>query len=104
MKRKTLLLCIFSATAAVSTMAAVIKGRVIDSEGAELPVVTTQLINAKDSTRAGVVLTEADGSFKFDNLKPGLYSLRLTMTGMDNIDKAVQLADSTEIKDLGDRR
>ncbi len=101
MKRKTLLLCIFSVTAAVSTMAAVIKGRVIDSEGVELPVVTTQLINAKDSTRAGVVLTEADGSFKFDNLAPGLYSLRLTMTGMDDIDKAVQLADSAEIKDLG---
>lgn len=89
------------AMAGMSALAATIKGNVLDSDGGGLPGVAVQLVSIADSTRAGYVMTDADGSFKLENLKPADYNLLLTMTGMDDISKVVNIADSAETKDLG---
>lgn len=74
---------------AATAAAAVVLGEVRDGAGESLPGVAAQLVNAADSTRAGYVLTDADGRYEFKNIKPGTYALKLTMTGMDDIDKSV---------------
>ena len=89
------------AMAGMSALAATIKGNVLDSDGGGLPGVAVQLVSIADSTRVGYVMTDADGSFKLENLKPADYNLLLTMTGMDDISKVVNIADSAETKDLG---
>lgn len=89
------------AMAGMSALAATIKGNVLDSDGGGLPGVAVQLVSIADSTRVGYVMTDADGSFKLENLKAADYNLLLTMTGMDDISKVVNIADSAETKDLG---
>ena len=89
------------AMAGMSALAVTIKGNVLDSDGGGLPGVAVQLVSIADSTRVGYVMTDADGSFKLENLKPADYNLLLTMTGMDDISKVVNIADSAETKDLG---
>ena len=81
---------------AATAAAAVVLGEVRDSSGETLPGVAAQLVNAADSTRAGYLLTDVDGRYEFKNIKPGLYSLRLTMTGMDNADKSVVIKSDTD--------
>ena len=89
------------ASAAVTAVAAVIKGDVKDSEGEGMPGVAVQLVTVPDSVRAGYVMTDIDGSFRFENLKPSNYHLLLTMTGMDDISKIIEIADSADTKDVG---
>ena len=89
------------AMAGMSALAVTIKGNVLDSDGGGLPGVAMQLVSIADSTRVGYVMTDADGSFKLENLKAADYNLLLTMTGMDDISKVVNIADSAETKDLG---
>lgn len=89
------------AMAGMSALAVTIKGNVLDSDGGGLPGVAVQLVSIADSTRVGYVMTDADGSFKLENLKAADYNLLLTMTGMDDISKVVNIADSAETKDLG---
>lgn len=89
------------AMAGMSALAVTIKGNVQDSDGGGLPGVAVQLVSIADSTRVGYVMTDADGSFKLENLKAADYNLLLTMTGMDDISKVVNIADSAETKDLG---
>ena len=101
MKGSTVIIVGIVACMAASAVAATVKGLARDSDGESLPGVAAQLIALRDSTRAGYVLTETDGSFKFESLAPGDYSLTLSMTGMDPVTKLVSLADSAETRDLG---
>ena len=54
-----------------------------------------------DSTRVGYLLTDVDGGFEFSGLKPGRYYMRLSMTGMDEVGKDIEVRDSSEHIDLG---
>lgn len=101
MKRFPLLLCVLLASAALSAVAAVIKGEVKDSEGESLPGVAVRLLSIADSTRVGYILTDVDGLFEFNDLKPADYNLRLSMTGMDDVDRIINIADSAQTRDLG---
>lgn len=105
--KKRILLCIVVLTVALvglSAMAATVKGLAVDVDGAALPGASAQLVAVPDSSRAGYVMTGDDGSFRFDGLKPGRYFLQLTMTGMDNVIKDVELKENTDTIDLGKLR
>ena len=71
MKGSTVIIVGIVVCMAASAVAATVKGVARDSDGESLPGVAAQLIALRDSTRAGYVLTETDGSFKFESLAPG---------------------------------
>lgn len=105
--KKRILLWIVALTVALvglSAMSATVKGLAVDVDGVALPGASAQLVAVPDSTRAGYVMTGDDGSFRFDGLKPGRYFLQLSMTGMDNVIKDVELKENTDTIDLGKLR
>lgn len=91
---KKVLLLTVSATglAAVTALAARVAGTVTDSEGFPLPGAVAQLTALPDSTRAGYVMTGDDGSFAFDGLAQGRYSLSVSMAGMDDAARDIEVA------------
>lgn len=99
-KTYPLFFCI-AACAGLTSLAATIKGLAVDSEGLELPGATAQLVNVPDSVMAGAVMTGLDGDFTFDNLKPTVYFLQLSMTGMEPQTSLIEIKDSTQTVDLG---
>lgn len=101
MKKHSLILWCLCSFAAVTSVASTIKGLVIDSDNLELPGVYAQLISVPDSTRVGYTMTDVDGNFSFENIKPGPYMLQLTMTGMDVVAKYVEPKDSAETVNVG---
>lgn len=101
MKTSSLFLLGISACVAVTSVAATIKGLVVDSDGLELPGVYAQLIHNPDSTRVGYGMTDIDGVILFKNLPPAHYLLQLSMTGMDVVTRNIELKDSADTVDLG---
>ena len=91
------------AAAAVSLGAysAVIKGRVVDSANQPLQGVTSQLVQYPDSVRKGFMITTANGGFSFKGVQPGNYTVNLSMVGMDDIRKIIEVSDTTTTVDLG---
>lgn len=100
MKKLLLVLVALSVAAAVS-VAAVIKGRVVDSTSHSLQGVTTQIIEYPDSVRKGYMITTAKGEFSFSRIKPGNYVVNLSMVGMDDVRKIVEVSDTTTTLNLG---
>lgn len=99
---KIVKILLFSAgTVAFSGVSAVLTGRVVDVDGEGLPGVAAQLISVSDSTQAGYVMTEIDGTYFFHALKTGRYDLTLSMTGMDPVNKLVEIAESGDTIELG---
>ena len=101
MKKSSLVFWGFAACAAITSVAATIRGIAIDAESLELPGVYAQLIQYPDSTRVGYLMTDIDGKVQFDNLTPASYLLQLTMTGMDPASRLIQIKDTTDTIDLG---
>ena len=98
MKTKRLLPVVLCTTATViTTHAAIVKGIVKDADGQPLPGAAIQLVALPDSVRAGYQMTGVDGDFNIKNIKPGKYRFLVEMTGMDNIDKDIEIksADQT---------
>ena len=101
MKTKRLLPVVLCTSAAVlSTHAAIVKGIVKDADGQPLPGVAIQLVSLPDSVRAGYQMTGVDGDFNFKNLKPGKYRFLVEMTGMENIDKDIDIKTNDQTIDL----
>ncbi len=84
------------------SLAAVITGRVVDAEKEPLPGAAVQLIEFPDTVRKGYVMADDDGEFRFEDVAPGQYMLLLSMTGMEDRGKSVEIADSTATENLGD--
>ena len=82
--------------------AAVIKGRVIDSDKEALPGASLTLLSLPDSTHSGLQVADVDGKFSFTSVKPGKYCLVASMTGMDDVNKKIDIKDSKTNIDLGD--
>jgi hypothetical protein len=66
------------ATPAASGLTTV-KGTVADPDSAVIPGATVTLTSA--SGKAAIVLSQSDGTYSFQNVRPGLYSLTVTMPG-----------------------
>lgn len=102
MKTKRLpLLMICTSLTAASAMAAIVKGSIIDADGAPMPGASVQIVAMPDSTRAGYILTEGKGTFSFDKIKTGNYRVLVDMTGMDRIIKDIEIKEPDQTIDLG---
>ena len=47
------------------------------------------------------MITTAQGNFSFKGITPGNYVINLTMVGMDDIRKIIEVRDTTTVLDLG---
>lgn len=94
MKKALLILALFS-LACGSVLAAIVKGKVSDSDKQSLAGVSVQLLQFPDSVRKGFVTTNTKGTFRFSGIKPGNYALRLSMVGMNEVIKTFVVADTT---------
>lgn len=101
MKKSYLLLGTLAAFAGLSSLAATIKGLVVDTDGLELPGVTAKLTNITDSVPTAAGITDLEGYFKFENLPPSIYVLQLSMTSMDPMTRTIEVNDSNEVVNLG---
>ena len=90
------------ALSVASSIAAVVKGRVVDMEKAPLPGAAVQLIEFPDTVRRGYVMAGDHGDFQFSNVKPGHYMLLYSMMGMDDKGERLNVTDSTATTDLGE--
>lgn len=99
--KKLLLLSLSVLLVGLGAAAAVIRGKVADESASPLPGVTAQLIQYPDSVRKGFIVTGAKGDFSFKGIKPGNYSLRLTMVGMDDLERTIAVSDTTRTLDVG---
>lgn len=88
--------------AAISAHAAVVKGIIKDADNSPLPGASVQLVSLPDSTRVGYVMTGVNGEFNFKDLKPGKYRFLAEMTGMEEIDKDIELKSPDQTLDFGD--
>ncbi|MDE5874042.1 MAG: TonB-dependent receptor [Muribaculaceae bacterium] len=94
------ILCI--SAVGLSSWATVVKGRIIDPDDASLPGAAVQLISLPDTIRAGYAMTDVDGRFSLNNIKPGNFVIIASMVGMDDIARNVNVAENTDTLDLGD--
>ncbi len=99
--KKILSTILIVATIAIPAVAARIRGHVYDSAQQALVGVTTQILQFPDSTRKAYMITNAKGYFNFNGIKPGNYTLKLTMVGMDDMYKNFSVQDTTNILNLG---
>lgn len=99
--KKVLPILIASLLLSLPAMAAIIKGKVVDAASAPLQGVTTQIIQYPDSVRKGYMITSAKGDFSFKGIQPGNYVINLSMVGMDDIRKIVEVSDTTTAINLG---
>jgi ferric enterobactin receptor len=58
-----------------------LKGKILDSEGKGLELVTVSLYQAKDTLLTSTTFTEKDGSYSFDKLSIGKYIIRASLMG-----------------------
>ena len=93
MKRSiiSITLCCFCA---VAMYGAVITGNVKDEGGEPLTGASISLTAGNDSIPVYVVTADADGKFQIKSVEPGLYSIKVSMVGMDPVYKTVRLTDS----------
>ncbi len=99
--RKLLLAFAVLVVSASVSLAAVVKGKVVDSDSQPLVGVTTQIIEYPDSVRKGYMITSAKGDFSFNGIKPGNYVVNFSMVGMDAVRKIVEVQDTTTVLNIG---
>lgn len=86
---------------AISASPATVKGIVKDGEGEPLPGTTLQLISLPDTVRTAYMISQPDGSFSFNNIKKGKYVLLLSMTGMEDKGKNIEIKEQRQEINLG---
>ena len=86
---------------AVSAIANVVVGTVVDVDDSALPGVTVQLISLPDSIRDAAVITEADGSFAFSKVNTGKYLLFASMVGKDDFFRNIDVNQNPDTINVG---
>jgi len=80
-------LLFLSIASVLQAQTATIKGTIIESAtGENLPGASIVLKNANRG-----MISEADGSFRFDNLEPGTYTIKVTFVGFKKEEKTVEV-------------
>lgn len=82
-------------------LSATVKGRILDSSNSPQPGATVQIYQLPDSVRKGFLVTGAKGDFALNKIKPGKYSLKVTLIGMQDIVKHIDITDANATIDLG---
>ena len=62
-----------------------ISGYVKDAQGTGLEYATILLLNSKDSSLAKGAVSDPNGKFEFEQVKPGRYLFKISSTGMKNL-------------------
>lgn len=98
---KKFLLSLMAPAIAFSAIAATIKGKIVDTESQPLPGATVKLINLNDSTTKDLVMADKKGEFSFTKKPVGNYAIVVSMTGMDEVSKNIEIKSADETKNLG---
>lgn len=102
MKRRRLLSLLVAVSFGCSAlMAAVIRGSVTDTDGLPLPGATIRLFMGNDSVQSAFQVADSDGKFTLRKVKKGNARVVISMTGMEEVSKDVEIKNSGEKKDLG---
>ena len=111
MKKNLFLLSILNCLTCINTsQAQTITGKVISNNNA-LESATILLLNAKDSGLTKAALSDTNGLYIFENIKPNQYFLKVNMTGKQpyfsdlfvidsNTNKMIETINLVEIKSL----
>lgn len=84
----------------LSGVAATLKGRIADADGQPLPGAAVQIVALPDSARVAATMTDAEGNYIFNKIKPGKYAIIYAMTGMEQQSQDVNVADTTGTLEL----
>lgn len=95
------IIILLSLVAALSSIAADIKGYISDPEGIPLPGAAVQLISLPDTVRKGYQNAADSGLFHFKDILPGKYILAVSMTSMDPSTKIIELSDTVKTLEVG---
>ena len=85
MKKLLFLIGALLLIAGYSAYAAVLKGKVYDIDGEELPGTVITLRTLPDSTRVGGVMSDYDGTFIIEGLEPNKYNATFSMVGLKDL-------------------
>ncbi|MDE6696425.1 MAG: carboxypeptidase-like regulatory domain-containing protein, partial [Muribaculaceae bacterium] len=86
---------------AVATLiAATVKGKIVDSQGQPLIGATATLLALPDSSILTGMMTDLDGGYIFNDLKPQRYAIKASMTSMDTEIRDFTVADTTKTIEL----
>lgn len=79
-----------------------VTGQVVE-EGNNTPVeqATIRLLNVKDSTLIGGVVSERSGNFTLKNIRPGNYLLHISFIGFDNLYQPLNITGKTNPVNVG---
>lgn len=103
MKTKRLLPLFLALTiGSMPAIAAVVRGRVLDSDGSPLPGTSVQVVSLPDSVRKAYMISTDKGTFSFKNIKTGSYLLKIEMVGMETFRKDFNVSDTTKNVNFGD--
>ena len=80
-----LALIVFTSSAICQDKSATIQGKVLDKAQKPVPAVTITLLRSKDKGIAKTGITNADGSFELEGLKPGNYFLKISSVGFADL-------------------
>ena len=101
MNKKRYFVIVLIMAIAVSSYAAFLKGKVVDSNNHPLVGATAKLLNFKDSTIVSALMLDENGHFSFSKLGKGRYILNISMIGFEPIAKDIEFKNNDEVCDLG---
>ena len=101
MIKKSIFLLYLFFTQIFFSFAADIKGRIIDIEHQPLPGASVSLKSLPDSLNIAFNVSNNEGDFIFEKIKNGKYLILVSMMGMDNIYKNIDVSDTVQKIDLG---
>src|SRR5687768_11813070 len=90
MLRRVLLCLLFlsSGASAFAQQTGSIVGAVSDSSGAVMPGVTVTLTSDRLISGTETAVSDANGSYRFDRLPPGNYTLKFELQGFKTVERA----------------
>ena len=74
---------------AISLQAAIVKGKILDTNNKPLDYVNVVLLRQTNNALAGGGITDVDGLFSIDNITAGTYSLEVSFVGYKTYTKPI---------------
>ncbi len=100
MNKRIFSLLTVSLLTVATLIAATVKGKIVNSQGDPLIGATATLLALPDSTIVSGLMTDTEGEYRFNNLKPRRYAIKASMIGMDTEIADFTVADTTKTIEL----